>query len=175
MSDKLVMVDDGQPKTTTLQIAQGLGVKHENVIKLVRSYMPDFMAFGNVNFKETNEVANSGFKIRNSNAGRYTVYAELNEQQATFLMTLMRNSPKVIAFKKALVQAFFYARSLLQSETMELMQQYTLLSDLKEREQAFASLCGKGLSDWKKRRDDLNTAILSVQQQMQPQLPFNRP
>lgn len=36
MSDKLVMVDDGQPKTTTLQIAQGLGVKHENVIKLVR-------------------------------------------------------------------------------------------------------------------------------------------
>ena len=173
--NELVMVHDGQPKTTTLQIAQGLGVKHENVIKLVRSYMPDFMAFGNVNFKETNEVANSGFKIRNSNAGRYTVYAELNEQQATFLMTLMRNSPKVIAFKKALVQAFFYARSLLQSETMELMQRHTLLSNLKEREQAFASLCGKGLSDWKKRRDDLNTAILSVQEQMQPQLPFNSP
>ncbi|UYZ99676.1 Rha family transcriptional regulator [Moraxella bovis] len=171
MSDKLVMVDDGQPKTTTLQIAQGLELKHKTVFQLVNSYLPDFMELGDVVFKKTN----SAFEMRNSTQGRWTRYAELNEQQATFLMTLMRNSPKVIAFKKALVQAFFYARSLLQSETMELMQQYTLLSDLKEREQAFASLCGKGLSDWKKRRDDLDSAILSVQQQMQPQLPFNRP
>ncbi|STY93216.1 Rha family transcriptional regulator [Moraxella bovis] len=166
--NELVMVDDGQPKTTTLQIAQGLGVKHENVIKLVRSYMPDFAEFGKVGFKIQP-------RLKGQHGGGDVPYFELNEQQATFLMTLMRNSPKVIAFKKALVQAFFYARSLLQSETMKLMQQYTLLSDLKEREQAFASLCGKGLSDWKKRRDDLDSAILSVQQQMQPQLPFNRP
>lgn len=55
---------------------------------------------------------------------------------------------------------------------MGLMQQYALLSDLKEREQAFASLCGKGLSDWKKKRDCLQNAIAEVQKQLQPQLPY---
>ena len=168
MNVELVTVDDGQPKTTTLQIAQDLDLKHKTVFQLVNSYLPDFMEFGDVVFKKTN----SAFEMRNSTQDRWTKYAELNEQQATFLMTLMRNSPKVIAFKKALVQAFFYARSLLQSETMGLMQQYALLSDLKEREQAFASLCGKGLSDWKKKRDCLQNAIAEVQKQLQPQLPY---
>lgn len=33
--------------------------------------------------------------------------ALLNEQQATFLMTLMRNTERVVEFKCALVQAFY--------------------------------------------------------------------
>ena len=35
---KIVYVDQGEPKTTTLQIALGLGIQHKSVIQLVRSY-----------------------------------------------------------------------------------------------------------------------------------------
>ena len=35
---KIVDVEKGVPKTTTLQIALGLGLQHKSVIQLVRSY-----------------------------------------------------------------------------------------------------------------------------------------
>ena len=37
----------------------------------------------------------------------------LNEQQVTFLIALMRNSPKVVKFKKTLVKAFFEQRRII--------------------------------------------------------------
>ena len=43
---KLVRIDDGEPTISTLQIALGLQVQHATVIKLVRTYMPDFQEFG---------------------------------------------------------------------------------------------------------------------------------
>ena len=39
--------------------------------------------------------------------GRPIVTYYLNEQQATFLMTLLRNNKVVVEFKKQLVKAFF--------------------------------------------------------------------
>ena len=97
-----------------------------------------------------------------------TEYAILDEQQATFLMTLLKNSPRVIAFKKALVKAFFEARTLLQTDYFSLIQKREALSAKLECEKDIASACGKGLSDWKKPRDTLETAIANVDRQIQP-------
>lgn len=168
---KLVEVQKGEPKTTSLQIALGLGIQHASVIKVVRTYMPDIQEFGRVTFESSydhSELMNSGFEIRNSNQGRHTRYAILNEQQAYFLMTLMRNSPRVIDFKKALVRAFFEARTLLQTDYFALIQQREALNAKLECEKDIASACGKGLASWKKQRDCLNTAIANVDRQIQP-------
>ena len=48
---EIVNVENGEPMTTTLQIALGLGIQHATIIKLVRTYMPDFQEFGLVRFK----------------------------------------------------------------------------------------------------------------------------
>ena len=48
---KLVDVKDAQPRTTTLQIALGLGLQHASVIKLVRTYRPDFAEFSPIRFE----------------------------------------------------------------------------------------------------------------------------
>lgn len=166
VTNELVLIDNGQPKTTTLQIAKGLDLKHKTVLQLVNSYLPDFMEFGEVTFNQTN----SAFEMRNSTQGRWTRYAELNEQQATFLMTLMRNSEKVIAFKKALVKAFFFAREMLQTDYFSLVQKHSILQTKLDFEKDIASECGRGLSNWKKKRDCLQTAITAVEHQLQPQL-----
>ena len=42
---KIVDVEKGVPKTTTLQIALGLGIQHKSIIQLVRSYKSDFDEF----------------------------------------------------------------------------------------------------------------------------------
>lgn len=105
---------------------------------------------------------------RESTRGRHTRYAVLNEQQSYFLMTLMRNSPRVIDFKKALVKAFFEARTLLQTDYFALIQQREALNAKLDCEKEIASACGKGLSTWKKQRDCLTTAIANVDRQIQP-------
>lgn len=160
---KLVDVKDAQPQTTTLQIALGLGLQHASVIKLVRTYRPDFAEFSPIRFE-----IRKGEALPQGGFAKATEYAVLDEQQATFLMTLLKNSPRVIAFKKSLVKAFFEARALLQTDYFALIQQREALNAKLECEKEIASACGKGLSTWKKQRDCLTTAIANVDRQIQP-------
>lgn len=91
----LVTIKDGQAVTTTLAIAKGTRSDHASVIKLVRSYQSDLEEFGLLDFKSE------------STGGRPTEYAFLNEPQATLLLTYMRNTEMVRAFKKKLVREFW--------------------------------------------------------------------
>ncbi len=90
----LVTLMDGEARTTSLMIAEGTENEHHAVIQLVRNYMNDLQEFGTL-----------AFEMRKS-AGRPTEFAALNEGQATFLLTLMRNNEIVVAFKKRLVKDF---------------------------------------------------------------------
>ncbi len=91
----LVILSGDTAVTSTLTIADNTDSDHASVIKLVRGYAADLAEFGLLDFKSQ------------SSGGRPTEYAELNEQQATLLLTYMRNSPIVRSFKKSLVRAFF--------------------------------------------------------------------
>jgi phage regulator Rha-like protein len=93
----LVEVRASTPFTTTLTVAEGVGLEHKRVIELVRRYRPDFEEFGTLPFQTA--------KNRGSQ-GRPTEYAELNEDQATYLITLFRNTDIVRGFKIRLVKAF---------------------------------------------------------------------
>lgn len=91
----LVTIKDGDAVTTTLSVALGTQNDHASVIKLVRSYQGDLEEFGLLDFKSE------------STGGRPTEYAFLNEPQATLLLTYMRNTEIVRAFKKKLVREFW--------------------------------------------------------------------
>lgn len=91
----LVTLNGDTAVTTTLTIAENTDNDHASVIKLVRNYAGDLAEFGLLDFKSE------------SSGGRPTEYAELNEQQATLLLTYMRNTDIVRFFKKRLVRAFF--------------------------------------------------------------------
>lgn len=91
----LVTIKDGDAVTTTIAVAQGTQNDHASVIKLVRSYQADLEEFGLLDFKSE------------STGGRPTEYAFLTEPQATLLLTFMRNTEIVRAFKKKLVREFW--------------------------------------------------------------------
>ena len=91
----LVTIKDGDAVTTTLAVALGTQNDHASVIKLVRSYLADLEEFGLLDFKSE------------STGGRPTEYAFLTEPQATLLLTFMRNTEIVRAFKKKLVREFW--------------------------------------------------------------------
>lgn len=98
-SAEIVTLIGGQAVTTTPAIAQGTGVDHASVIKLVRTYRTDLEEFGGVGFEIQPFETAGGSQQRE--------IAVLNEQQATLVMTYMRNSDIVREFKKRLVKAFW--------------------------------------------------------------------
>lgn len=98
--NELVHFRDGIAVTTTLAIAEGTGLAHASIIKLVRTYAADLEAFGLLRF----EIQP---RPKGQHGGADKEYALLSEPQATLLMTYMRNNTVVREFKQRLVKAFF--------------------------------------------------------------------
>lgn len=94
-----------EPYTTSEVVADVTGIKRHAINQLIKKHKADFEEFGKVAF-EMQPLP--GSKTRQN----ITVY-RLNEQQATLLMTYVRNTDTVRRFKKELVRQFYAMRSLL--------------------------------------------------------------
>lgn len=92
-----------EPYTTSAIIAEGTGINHRRVRDAIRKYMNDLESFGKVGAYQT--------PLPESKTGQSTTGYILNEQQATFLLTLLKNTPVVVAFKKELVRQFYRMRN----------------------------------------------------------------
>ncbi|MBZ5983626.1 Rha family transcriptional regulator [Leuconostoc gelidum subsp. gasicomitatum] len=93
-----------EPYTTAEIIAEYTDNKYQSVSDAIRKNESDLKDFGVVRF----EIAKPN---QGSNGGRPRKIYHLNEQQATFLITLLDNTPKVKAFKKLLVKSFYQIKS----------------------------------------------------------------
>lgn len=98
--------------TDSKVIAEGTGVTHRKIRTAIRTHMQELEEFGKLSAPYQAE----------STGGRPEEYYRLNEQQATFLITLLKNTPTVTAFKKELVRQFFSMRTLLAQKQTEVYQ-----------------------------------------------------
>ena len=96
----IVSLDKGNPVTTSIAIADGTSVQHKNVLELVRRNIEDLQEFGTLAFE-------TRVNRKDGRGGQKAEIAILNEQQATLLLTYMRNNEVVRRFKKTLVKAFY--------------------------------------------------------------------
>lgn len=85
------------PFTTSKVIAEYGEVKHHTVTKLIQQHEKDLKEFGILRFK-IEEIKGRGQPEK---------YYQLNEEQSTLLITFMKNTKPVVAFKKALVKQFY--------------------------------------------------------------------
>ena len=96
--------------TDSMVIAEGTNNKHRSVQRIIDTHISSLEKFGRVRFQITPMQTKGGIQ-------EFKLY-QLNEQQATFLITLLRNTEKVIDFKIRLVQEFFKMRqALMQRQT----------------------------------------------------------
>lgn len=103
---ELVEVRDNEIFTTSKVIAEGTNNKHNSVQAIIQKYERNLSHFGSVRFEMRAR------KRENIGGVSEKIYL-LNEQQATFLMTLMRNdgvNGVVVEFKARLVEEFFRMR-----------------------------------------------------------------
>ena len=98
-----------EPYTTSEIIAECAEVKHDTVQSLIRNHQEDFESYGII-----------GFEIRKIDGrGRPMKIYRLNEQQATLLVTFLKNTEQVANFKTNLVKAFFEMREELSKFRMQ--------------------------------------------------------
>lgn len=98
----LVEVRKNDIFTNSKVISQGTGSQHESVSAIIQKYWKDIEDFGRIEF--------SDLKSGNHKGGRPERIYYLNEEQATFVITLMRNNKVVVKFKKELVRQFYAMR-----------------------------------------------------------------
>jgi phage regulator Rha-like protein len=98
-NSKLVTLYNDVAFTNSMIIAIGTENKHHTIKQLIRKYKAEIEEFG------TLRILNA-----ESSGGRPTEIFLLNEEQATFMITLLRNSKNVVAFKKELVRQFYSMR-----------------------------------------------------------------
>ncbi|MCK4030346.1 Rha family transcriptional regulator [Streptococcus iners] len=88
-----------EPYTLSSIISDNAEITHHAVKEQIRKHLAELEKFGKVAFKMT--------PLESGQSKRDYI---LNEQQATLLITFLRNTAPVIAFKSALVRAFFEMR-----------------------------------------------------------------
>jgi len=85
------------PFTTSDVISEYAELQHHTITKLIQKHTNDLEEFGILRFK-VEEIRGRGQPEK---------HYELNEEQATLLITYLKNTPPVREFKKNLVKAFF--------------------------------------------------------------------
>ena len=103
-----------EPYTTSEVIAEAAGVKRRSVAHLIQQHKADFQEFGRVRFEITPLHTAGGIQ-------KVTVY-HLNEQQATLLMTYLKNTEQVRTFKKELVRQFYAMRDFIRERQSPIWQ-----------------------------------------------------
>lgn len=102
---------DAVPFTTSKVIAEFAGVQHHTVTRLIQQYENDLKEFGSLRFE---------IEVRKREVGATTAKTyHLTEEQATLLMTYLKNTEKVRAFKKELVRQFYAMRQELTRRAVE--------------------------------------------------------
>ena len=94
-----------EPFTTSDVIAEFAGIQHHTVTRLIQQHEADFKEFGLLRF-QIDAVKRDGVR-----GTKYTKHYQLNEEQATLLMTYLKNTAQVRAFKKELVRQFYVMRT----------------------------------------------------------------
>ena len=107
---------DSEPFTTSDVIAEFAGVNHHAIQQMISKYEKDLYEFGKVAFEMR--------PLPESRTKQSILVYHLNEQQATLLMTYLKNTERVRAFKKELVRQFYAMRQ-------ELLKRQTGRAELK--------------------------------------------
>ncbi len=99
----LVFLKKDEAWTDSLVIAEGTGVEHRKLKTTIRKHRERLEGFGKLSAPYEAE----------STGGRPEKYYVLNEEQATFLVTLLKNTDRVVSFKAELVRQFYEMRRIL--------------------------------------------------------------
>lgn len=136
----------GEPRVDSRLLAEQLGNKHKNSMALIERYLAKFEEFGVVPFQTEKPLVGTG-------GGRPERFALLNEDQAFFLLSLSRNTDRVVELKASLIMAFREARHGHACQTLET-----------RKEEASSS--GRRLAHWRYDKPGMYLHVAHLREQL---------
>lgn len=137
---------ENESRVDSRQLAKQLGTKHKNPMALIERYLAKFAEFGVVPFQTEKPLAGTA-------GGRPERFALLNEDQAFFLLSLSRNTDRVVELKASLIMAFREARYGHACQTLEI-----------RKEEASSS--GRRLAHWRYDKPGMYLNVAHLREQL---------
>ena len=156
---------DGEARASTDSIANGYDLQHANVIKLVRKYQCEIEGLGRVGFENRPFETNGGVQTRE--------VAMLNERQTMLLLTLMRNSSKVVTFKVQLINEFCRISEALRNRDMTMWDKRLKFEAKDEASNALGSHGSRLMHTRRKEKPVLKTERMRLIEEMERPLFVN--
>lgn len=95
-------------------IANFTNIQQKNIVEMINKYENEIKEFGKLPFETE--------ALKNSATGQSIKTYYLNEHQATFLMTLLKNNEMVVNFKKNLVKQFIKMKNIIENKRISFLQ-----------------------------------------------------
>lgn len=95
-NQEIVQEKQGELLVSSIVIAENVSYEHRNIVQLINTYKNKFDEFRPLHLE----------CIGRNGTSDYKTWYELNENQTTFLFTLMRNNDLIVDFKFNLTKAF---------------------------------------------------------------------
>ncbi len=106
-----INIVSNETRVSTLVIAENTNVKYESIRDLVNKYKEELLQFGEICVADLKSATDSLGRINKTKT-----ISLLNEQQATLLITFLKNTKEVVSFKMNLVKAFYMMKERLQNQ-----------------------------------------------------------
>lgn len=121
MRTELILVQNNELFVGTLSLAHGFNISHQAIKKLIVKYKDRFARVGEREVGDQILAPISGFQIQKFKSKKRRPDTEflVNEPQAMFLITLLRNNEIVLSFKEKLVKEFIKMRRFIQKLTIQ--------------------------------------------------------
>lgn len=162
---QFVQIKDQQTLTTSEIVAKVFSKNHSHVLRDIRALLD--------NCDEDFAKSNFGLCFKNNELqnGKPQPYYELTKN-GFMLLVMGYKSKKAIGIKISYIKAFDYMTEELAKGGKHLLEQYYELLGEHKAEKQFASLCGKGLSEWKGKKPVLEATLRIIENKIQIELPL---
>lgn len=162
---KLIPASDG-PRVDSREIAKSLGSDHRSTFRLITRYRNRFERFGLLRF----EIA--AVKAPGARGVKHHQFAQLNEDQCYFLLSLSRNTDRVVDLKADLVAEFARARRAGFESRISIIEELARLDALEAGSKAKGSIGSKLMNGRKADIREITPIRIALEASLQPKLPF---
>lgn len=117
----IVFIENNEIVVSHRDIAKFTNIQQKNIVEMITKYEYEIKEFGRLAFKTEGDYEIKLKQKENPNYRPNKIYY-LNEHQATFLMTLLKNNEIVVNFKKNLIKQFIKMKSIIEDERISFLQ-----------------------------------------------------
>lgn len=160
---QFIQIKDHKTITTSEIVAKVFGKQHYHVMRDIREILEE----GDDDFNQSN----FGLVEYIDKKGEKRPIFEMTKD-GFMLLAMGYKTKKAMAIKISYIKAFNYMAEQMSQSGLTLLEQYYQAIGEHKAEKQFASLCGKGLSQWKDKKPVLEATLRIMENKIQIELPL---